>query len=69
MEVTFNVAKDTSNIAKHGVSLAEAEAFEWDDALIWPDLRRDYGEERMIGIGYIGLRLMHVVFVDRDDSR
>jgi len=69
MEIVFDAAKDAANTTKHGVSLADAEDIEWDDAVIWEDQRKDYGETRMVGIGYIGLRLMHVVFVDRNDSR
>ena len=65
MNVTFDLAKDTVNMAKHGVLLAEAAGFEWDAAVVWPDQRRDYGEARMVALGYIGLRIMAVVFVDR----
>ena len=65
MDVTFDPAKDAVNMEKHGVSLTEAASFEWADALVWPDQRRDYGEPRMAALGYIGLRIMAVVFVDR----
>jgi uncharacterized DUF497 family protein len=63
--VTFDPAKDAVNKAKHGVSLAVAEAFEWGSAEVWPDTRRNYGEARMVALGYIGLRIMSMVFVDR----
>ncbi|MDR2874377.1 MAG: BrnT family toxin [Methylobacillus sp.] len=70
MEIAFDAAKDVKNINKHdGVSLADAKAFEWDDAVVWTDRRKTYGEERMIALGYIGNRLFNVVFVDRDDTR
>ena len=65
MNVTFDPAKDAANLAKHGVSLTEAAGFEWGTAVVWPDTRRDYGEPRMAALGYIGLRIMSVVFVDR----
>ena len=65
MNVTFDQAKDAANLAKHGVSLTEAAGFEWGTAVVWPDTRRDYGEPRMVALGYIGLRIMSVVFVDR----
>ena len=65
MNVTFDPAKDAVNKAKHGVSLADAEAFEWGSAEVWPDTRRNYGEARMVALGYIGLRIMSMVFVDR----
>jgi uncharacterized DUF497 family protein len=54
---------------KHAVSLTDAAGFEWDDAVTWPDQRHDYGEHRMIGLGYIGDRLFNVVLVDRGEER
>lgn len=65
MNVTFDPAKDAVNLAKHGFSLLEAAGFEWDAAVVWPDKRRDYDEARMVALGYIGLRIMAVVYVDR----
>lgn len=65
MNVTFDPAKDAANLAKHGFSLLDAVGFEWEAAVVWPDKRRDYDEPRMVALGYIGLRIMAVVFVDR----
>lgn len=69
MHVTCDPAKDAANVERHGVSLALATGLEWDSAVTWPDVRRVYGEPRQCGIGYIGLRLFFVVFVDRADGR
>ncbi|TSA57810.1 MAG: BrnT family toxin [Methylophilaceae bacterium] len=69
MQTTFDEAKDVLNKSKHGVPLSEAERLEWDDALIWQDTRRDYGEARMIALCAIGERLYCVVYVDREDAR
>ena len=69
MNVTFDQAKDAANLAKHGVSLTEAAGFEWGSAVVWPDTRRDYGEARMVALGYIGLRIMALVFVDRPPEK
>ncbi|AFU46495.1 hypothetical protein C380_13980 [Acidovorax sp. KKS102] len=63
--MTFDSAKDAANLAKHGFSLLDALGFEWETAVLWPDKRRDYCEPRMVALGYIGLRVMSVVFVDR----
>jgi uncharacterized DUF497 family protein len=49
--------------------LSDAEKLEWEDALIWQDTRRDYGESRMIALCVIGERLYCVVYVDREDVR
>jgi uncharacterized DUF497 family protein len=69
MEIMFDAAKDASNLAKHGVTLADALWLEWDTAVFIPDTRKNYGEPRIVAIGYIGLRLHAVVFVDRDAVR
>ena len=69
MKLLFDDAKDRANQSKHGLSLSEAEKLEWDDALIWQDTRRDYGEPRMVALGAIGERLCCVVYVDREDAR
>jgi uncharacterized DUF497 family protein len=69
VNIAFDPAKDAANLAKHGVSLALANDLEWDSAVMWPDRRRVYGEPRQCGIGYIGLRLFFVAFVDRDAER
>ena len=69
MKITFDPAKDLSNQRKHGMSRSEAEGFEWEDAVEREDTRREYGERRMIALGYIGLRLCCAIYVDRGDER
>ena len=65
MNLTFDPGKDAANQAKHGFLLLDAASLEWDSAVVWPDQRREYDEPRMVALGYIGLRIMTVVFVDR----
>jgi len=67
MLIEFDPAKDAINMAKHGMSLADAKAFEWDSAITWLDMRQDYGEDRMAALGYVGARLCHMAFVERND--
>ncbi|MFA7443116.1 MAG: BrnT family toxin [Lysobacteraceae bacterium] len=50
-------------------ALSAAVGFEWETALTWLDTRKEYGEERECGIGYIDLTLYFVAFVDRDETR
>jgi hypothetical protein len=69
MKTEFDPAKDAINIAKHGVSLVDAGDIEWDTLWAFQDDRADYGEVRMIGFAYIGLRLHCVVYTDRGDVR
>jgi len=69
MQIIFDKAKDAQNKVKHGLSLSEANKLEWDDALIWQDTRRDYGEARMIALGAIAGRLYCAVYVEREGMR
>lgn len=69
MNIDFDAAKSKANHAKHGLALSAAERLEWDTAITWPDSRKDYGEVRECGIGYIGLTLHFVVYVDRGPVR
>lgn len=69
MRISHDPHKSALNRLKHGVELVAAEQLEWETALTWPDTRKDYGEDRHCGIGYIGLTLYFVAFVDRGTSR
>ncbi|MDL2284461.1 BrnT family toxin [Oxalobacter sp. OttesenSCG-928-P03] len=68
MDITYDPTKDETNKAKHGLSLADAVHLDWDELLVKPDTRKDYGERREIGYGLIDERLYCVVFVQRGQS-
>lgn len=67
--LTFDPDKDRANIEKHGVSLASACYFDWDESMSWIDHRKAYGEVRICCIGYIGIRLHYLVYADRGEQR
>lgn len=69
LKLTFDPTKNLANAVKHGIPLSHASAFEWDTAIMWPEIRRNYGESRMACLGYIRFRLYAPVFVDRDGER
>lgn len=64
MDVEFDPAKDESNRRKHGWSLADAEAFEFESAVVDLDDRYDYGEDRWIAVGFLEGTLCVLVFVE-----
>jgi uncharacterized DUF497 family protein len=66
VKIEFDPAKDTANIAKHGISLALAEQFDLTTAIARVDNRFDYGEAREIVIGYIAGRLHVMVYTLRN---
>jgi|1185.fasta_scaffold1233699_2 uncharacterized DUF497 family protein len=64
---TWDEAKRRSNVAKHGVDLAEAELFEFETALVEDD-RDAEGEQRFRAVGFIGDRLYFLVYTLREDE-
>jgi hypothetical protein len=69
MRIEFDRAKDASNRARHGVSLALARVLDWDAALVWVDDRFGYDELRMIALAPKTNTLYYVAFVERGDRR
>ena len=43
MEYEWDEAKRARNRAVHGVDFSAIESFQWEDAIVEPDLRREYG--------------------------
>ena len=69
MRIEFDPAKDKTNLAKHGVSLALAAELDWEAALVWVDERFEYGEWRMIALAPKTAILYCVAYVERGDVR
>jgi uncharacterized DUF497 family protein len=68
MEYEWDEGKREANRIKHGLDFKDMAYFQWESAVILPDTRRDYREERKIAIGYIGNRLFLVVFTIRGET-
>lgn len=67
MRIEFDPGKDEINQAKHGVSLAAAAEIDLEAALIEPDQRYPYGEDRFQAIVPIAGRLHLLAFTMRGD--
>ena len=67
-EFEWSDTKAASNIEDHKVSFEIARRV-FDDplVLIREDVTEDYGEERLIAIGKVGLRLITVIHTHRED--
>lgn len=65
MQYDWDEAKRRRNLAKHGVDFVAVRLFDWDTAVITPDDRRAYGERRLRAYGYIGARLMVLIYTRR----
>lgn len=68
MKLEFDHDKDQINQAKHGVSLSAASEMDFDTALIIPDVRFDYGEDRLWAVGPIEGQLHILAFTMRGDT-
>ncbi len=65
MNITYDPAKNLSNLAKHGEPLGNAALLDWDLMLSTVDARRDYGEVRHVGYAPFEQRLYCVVYTVR----
>ena len=68
MNHEWDEAKRKENIRKHGFDFADAWEIFNAPMVINLDKRFDYGEDRWIGIGFLGDRVVAVVFTESDDA-
>jgi len=69
MEFEWDIAKAESNARKHGVSfLTAVQVFNDFYRVIWPDLRRAYGEPRLITTGRSKEEVITVVYTFRAEN-
>lgn len=66
MEVTYDAAKNEKNIRDRGLSFERVRDFDFATAQVVPDNRKEYGEERLIALGYLDARLHVLCFVPRE---
>ena len=65
MTFEWDEAKRSANTAKHGIDFADVPEMFDGLMLVSPDERKNYGEIRLIGFGFIGGRLVKLVFTRR----
>lgn len=69
MPFDFDPGKDAKNRKRHGMSLALADKFDFDNALIMEDDREQYGEQRFFAIGPLSDgTIVALVYTYRDDE-
>jgi uncharacterized protein len=60
MRLEFDPIKSERNARERGLPFERAADFEWEGAVVVADVRRDYGEPRLVATGMLGERL-HVL--------
>ena len=68
MRYLWDEAKRKSNLRKHGLDFADAEKVFTGPLVHIEDQRRDYGEQRMIGIGLLDFLVVLIVHVESDEE-
>jgi uncharacterized DUF497 family protein len=62
-------AKRGENLEKHGIDFMAVAGFDWSLAIVVPDRRYDYGENRLVAYGPLHGRLHALVFTQRTGVR
>ena len=69
MRFTFDPAKRTGNLKKHGFDLADARRIiESGKTVTFEDRRFDYGEERFVTLGFLNDALVVIVTAESADE-
>jgi uncharacterized protein len=69
MKITFDPAKRDWTLRERGLDFAEADQVFAGVKLERPDRRRNYGEVRIITVGYLRGRMVVVCWTPRGDAR
>ena len=68
MHFDWDEKKRRENIRKHGFDFRDAWKVFQLPMLVALDDRKNYGEERWIGVGVLNTRVVVVVFTERDEN-
>jgi uncharacterized protein len=66
MQFEWDEKKNQANIRNHEIDFADVSVIFNEDMLIEIDNRLDYGEDRWVGIGFLGLGIAVVVWTERE---
>ncbi len=66
MKIDFDPIKSERNIKLRSLSFDRAGDFDWETAIYYEDDRMDYPEDRIIALGFLGVRLHVICFTPID---
>lgn len=69
MTITFDPSKRDRTLKERGIDFADADRVFAGDRATWMDDRFDYGETRWITAGWLGGRMVVIVWTQRGASR
>ena len=66
MKIEFDPVKSRKNASSRCLPFELAETFEWETAVFYEDSRSDYGETRIVALGFLEQRLHVICFMPID---
>ena len=69
MTISYDPNKREATLLERGLDFARAAEVFDGNVFSWPDLRFDYGEQRIVTVGFLDDRMVIVVWTSRDDAR
>lgn len=69
MDFEWDENKRLKTIQERGIDFAATMYIFAGPTVVWPDHRKDYGEDRVIALGALDGRVIAVVYTDRGDVR
>ena len=69
MPITFDPEKREATLANRGLDFADADEVFAGLTVQFADERMDYGEERITTVGFLGGRMVVVIWTPRGDDR
>lgn len=68
MRITFDPAKNERNVRERNLPFESAAEFDFENALVQTDARREYGEMRYVALGNLHGRLHVLCFTETPDG-
>ena len=68
MKLEWDYNKNEANIKQHGIDFQDAALIFEHPMLVKPDTRKDYGENRSVGLGLLFEVIVVIVFTKRGDA-
>ena len=68
MKFIWHEPKRQSNLKKHGIDFADAERVFTGSTFTFEDTRENYGEQRWVTLGLLGMRVVVVVHTETEDE-
>ena len=68
MRFIWHEPKRQANLQKHGVDFADAERVFTGPTFTFEDAREDYGEQRWVTLGLLGVKVMVIVHTEAEEE-